>query len=132
MPKFRPHGETTITVRDRVFVLRTHSDLNEEEMQRLLGEIARLRRDFSAGPWGIMIVVVDAVLLTTVAEQQAQLAFPGLVAAGLGAFVLVVPELPERPLIEAQVTRVVGDSTCPMKFVLTEAEATAWLAEHLD
>ena len=109
-------------------MLRPHGNLNEEEVERLLREISALRAAFGDGPWGIVVVVGSLVLLTVLAEQVSKGAFPGLVAAGLGALAFVIPELRDRPLIEAQVGRVVAQSPCPVSIFSTEGEAEAWVA----
>ena len=131
MAAFKPHGETTVEVRGRAVVLRPHGNLNEEEVERLLREISALRKGFGGGPWGIMVVVWPLALLTVLAEQASSKAFPDLVAAGLGALAFVIPELGDRPLIEAQLRRVVAQSPCPVNVFPTEGEAEAWLASAL-
>jgi len=128
MTAFKPHGETTVEVRGRAVVLRPHSDLNEEEVERLLHEIATLKERLGRGPWGIIVVVGTPVLLTSFAEKLSKGAFPGLVAAGLGALAFVIPAHLGRSLIEAQVLRVVAQSPCPLKILAAEAEAEAWVA----
>ena len=132
MAAFKPHGETTVEGHGRVVVLRPHGNLNEEEVERLLREVSAFRAALRDGPWGIMVVVGSLVLLTVLAEQISSRAFPGLVTAGLGAVAFVIPELRDRPLIEAQVRRVVAQSPCPVNVYATESEAQAWLASVVE
>jgi len=130
MTDFHPHGGTSIEMRGRMLVFRSQANMNGEEVARLQRETVERIRGLAGKPWAILGVVETAVLLTADAEAAAKAALPQMAALGLTAQAVVFLDPAERPLVEAQATRIVDD-TIPMRFFDRAADAEAWLSSMI-
>lgn len=126
MTDFHPHGGTNLEMRGRVLVFRSQANMNGEEVARLQLETAKRIRGLAGKRWAILGVVEKPVLLTADAEAAAKVALPQMVALGLTAQAVAFPNPAERPLVEAQATRIV-DQAIPMRFFDLPADAEDWL-----
>ena len=125
-PPFAPHGGTVLEVRGRILVFRSKAHLNSEEVRRLQQEVATRLKGMAGQRWAILGVVERAVLLTADAETAGREALPQMMALGLCAQAVAFRNPADRPLIEAQVRRIVAERL-PVEFFDDEAAAEAWL-----
>lgn len=126
MTDFHPHGGTILEMRGRVLVFRSRANMNGEEVARLQRETLERIRSLAGKPWAVLGVVETPVLLTADAEAAARAAVPQMGALGLTALAVAFQNPSERPLVEAQTTRIVG-KTIPMQFFDRPADAEEWL-----